>query len=259
MFDICYTDPTIVNDNPTILMKANYWGGAAYGITPSSLAIDIPNFPPCHAGANYDDSEFVTVPTSPAACAIIYSEVPDLPTPACVKCEIERENETIKVHTQKRLARGELVEENYPEAESKYQPIADLTTSEVNGEAACLHKMYFARCIAKAETNLDGTTASLLSSPWDSRAIEKKIDLSIPLEEQFLVFPNPVREKLEIQHILKGDFEITIFNTLGHEILRDNFSEKTTIDVSKMEGGVYLLEIFDKTSKEKFQKKIIVQ
>jgi hypothetical protein len=59
-----------------------------------------------------------------------------------------------------------------------------------------------------------------------------------------LIYPNPVNEELNIstQNIV-GDYEITIFNSIGVNIL--SVRNSSTIDMSNFENGVYFLNITD--------------
>ncbi|MFK8008083.1 MAG: T9SS type A sorting domain-containing protein [Saprospiraceae bacterium] len=258
LFDICYTAPTIVNDNPTILMKGNYWGGGSFWSNTSTFKIDLAfGSPACGTTVNIDDSEFVT--TIPGNCDWIMSQTPQTPVPTKVKCEfINGNNDNVLVHEQARLAFIDLAQDNFIAAKSKYQPIADLSSQDINYEAACLHKIYFARCMTKGlGDNLDALIAILPNenNGWDEGAIAYS---KSPIEN-FTIFPNPANDFIFIQNKQNVEFEILIYNTFGQQVLTSEFTKELNLDVNSFETGIYILDIIDKSSKERIQKKIVIQ
>ena len=73
---------------------------------------------------------------------------------------------------------------------------------------------------------------------------------------QLAIFPNPVRDNLEIKNLIAGlNLTIIIYNNLGEKILEKNeknVSEKLSVDVSSISAGTYFLELSDgKTSTRK--------
>ena len=73
---------------------------------------------------------------------------------------------------------------------------------------------------------------------------------------EFSIFPNPVtRGILNIQMEGEDAISTTIFNMLGQEVHKGNF--ENTIDVSRLEAGVYLIQVETATSKniKRFVKK----
>ena len=258
LFDICYTAPSIVNDNPTILMKGNYWGGGSFWSNTSLFKIDLAfGSPACGTTVNIDDSEFVTI--IPYGCDLIMSQTPQTPTPTKVKCELKNSNdENILVHEQARLAFVDLAQENFTDAKSKYQPIADLSSQEVNYEAACLHKIYFARCMTEGLGDDVNSFIAILPNE-DNGWEEGVIDYIKPPIENFTIFPNPANDFIFIQNKQSVEFEIVIYNTFGQQVFTSEFTKELNLDVGSFDTGIYILDILDKSSKERIQKKIVIQ
>ncbi len=79
---------------------------------------------------------------------------------------------------------------------------------------------------------------------------------NVKIQEEFFLYPNPVRDKLKIHSDNLSGCTIRIINELG-VILYDYKSElgKTSIDVSRLSKGVYFIQLNSK--KGSFTKKII--
>ena len=64
--------------------------------------------------------------------------------------------------------------------------------------------------------------------------------------EKFIVYPNPVTDKLIIDQVINGNdqVELTIFDLMGKKIIYSTCTTaKCTIDVSKMEEGIYFIQM----------------
>jgi len=72
--------------------------------------------------------------------------------------------------------------------------------------------------------------------------------------EDIRIFPNPADKTLHIQG--NGIQSISVFNTLGMLILNEK-TDDTTIDVSKLSNGIYILQLANATSK--ITKRIVVK
>lgn len=79
-------------------------------------------------------------------------------------------------------------------------------------------------------------------------AIEKSIESEID------IYPNPAKNKIEIEGLPTGQIELMDLN--GRIIQIDNFFEtKTSVDISRLSSGVYLIRI--KTDKGLIMRKLI--
>ncbi|HMS99827.1 MAG TPA: T9SS type A sorting domain-containing protein, partial [Saprospiraceae bacterium] len=69
-------------------------------------------------------------------------------------------------------------------------------------------------------------------------------DDSVIWDEQPLVYPNPVNEKLFIEFpIACTSCRISIINTSGQTILHQNNKLQHGIDVSQLQAGLYILKM----------------
>jgi photosystem II stability/assembly factor-like uncharacterized protein len=78
--------------------------------------------------------------------------------------------------------------------------------------------------------NLGGEAYRLASTPEKGK-----------LQQEIIVFPNPVRNKLNIQNIESGSFEI--YDLVGN--LVSDGQLKNQIDVSQLQSGIYILRVMD--------------
>lgn len=70
-----------------------------------------------------------------------------------------------------------------------------------------------------------------------------QIDMITEIFNEITVFPNPVKDKLNIKAYFKIE-NLKIFNSNGQVVFADSYSEKDIlIDISNFEYGVYFLEI----------------
>lgn len=71
------------------------------------------------------------------------------------------------------------------------------------------------------------------------------------------VFPNPVKDYLQISNADQTISEVSVFNLLGQEVIRENWLGKnnTSLDMTKLTSGTYLLKIISEGQIE--TKKII--
>jgi len=79
-------------------------------------------------------------------------------------------------------------------------------------------------------------------------------------ENQFIVYPNPFNEQIWIQNNSSIDAELTavIYDVTGRKVYESSFSEtKSSLNISTLSEGMYLLEISNSTNK--IVKRIIKQ
>ena len=70
------------------------------------------------------------------------------------------------------------------------------------------------------------------------------------------VFPNPVQNNLNIS-IADGNYNISIYNVLGAEVLKTSISSDDMLDVNQLKKGIYFLLITDQETCKTFKKKFI--
>jgi len=77
------------------------------------------------------------------------------------------------------------------------------------------------------------------------------INIMLGIERQevwnFKIYPNPFSDRITIENIKKGNFELAIINSMG-QVVREmkTTSIRETIDLSELNSGLYMLRISDK-------------
>jgi len=69
------------------------------------------------------------------------------------------------------------------------------------------------------------------------------IEETIDFKEYFTVFPNPATSSLNIKVLRTGNYNLEFVNQSGKTILTDKISTDDSIDVSRMEAGIYFLKL----------------
>jgi predicted acyl esterase len=72
------------------------------------------------------------------------------------------------------------------------------------------------------------------------------------------IYPNPANENLSIVFNENGDFNYQIFNLLGQSVIKGKLTEITTVNVTNLEAGVYLLNILNSEHKVVATQKVII-
>ena len=70
------------------------------------------------------------------------------------------------------------------------------------------------------------------------------------------VYPNPAQNNLNIS-IESGNYSVSIFNSLGKQVLLQNITEDVNINVSNLAKGLYFLKITDAETNKTYKKKFI--
>ena len=82
------------------------------------------------------------------------------------------------------------------------------------------------------------------------------------LPDNWLVYPNPTKDIIHIFHKEKFEGVVTIYNLLGSKMMRINVNlvhgYNSTLDVSSLNDGVYILTIKDKNNKLIKTKKVVI-
>ncbi len=253
VFDICYTDASFPGN--TILARGNYWGGLSLGhysysiknngcITQNNLAVD--------------DTDFITDILTTPSCAVItpgtYPGTPQYPTSIDpqVNCEVIDGGVILQVHQQSKSAYEDLFYEDYPNAKSKYQPIANMDRSN-NPNHKCVNLINIAKCIVEGVNNDQFATSY---NSWLSSAVRFNPFLA---EKQLAVYPNPVSNILTIESKKEEQYMARLYNVYGQQIAAFEFEKKTTYSVDKLNKGVYILEILDSQKRSLQTEKLIVE
>lgn len=253
VFDICYTDASFPGN--TILARGNYWGGLSLGhysysiknngcITQNNLAVD--------------DTDFITDILTTPSCAVItpgtYPGMPQYPTSIDpqVNCEVIDGGVILQVHQQSKSAYEDLFYEDYPNAKSKYQPIANMDRSN-NSNHKCVNLINIAKCIVEGVNNDQFATSY---NSWLSSAVRFNPFLA---EKQLAVYPNPVSDMLIIESKKEEQYMARLYNVYGQQIAAFEFEKKTTYSVDKLNKGVYILEILDSQKRSLQTEKLIVE
>jgi hypothetical protein len=74
-------------------------------------------------------------------------------------------------------------------------------------------------------------------------------------KDNFLIYPNPTNTNLNIQ--IKGKGQLVIYNAIGNLVIKDNLIDKTTINISELPSGIYLVEIHSDSGK--YSQKLLIQ
>lgn len=76
----------------------------------------------------------------------------------------------------------------------------------------------------------------------------------------FTVFPNPANESLVISHLsVNENYEIKIMDVMGKQILKvESSAEKTEVNVTNFESGIYFIEIISDENKIRWVEKVVI-
>ena len=94
--------------------------------------------------------------------------------------------------------------------------------------------------------------------PWSGRPmreVSNPLGINDPIfENEILLYPNPAKDELNLKWNAFNDISVTIFNPIGQELSTFFLSkDKSIIDISELQNGLYFLEINagNKTEKKK--------
>lgn len=105
---------------------------------------------------------------------------------------------------------------------------------------------------------IEGRNNAKAESFWfDNIVFSGALDIQIPLQEIFSVFPNPSGSGyIDIISQNKGELNISIFNVLGNLVLKSVVITER-LDISALSSGIYILQI--KQGNNSITKKLIVE
>jgi len=79
-------------------------------------------------------------------------------------------------------------------------------------------------------------------------------------EPKALVYPNPASEEMNV-YMSKTDqeYELVMFNEIGQEVYKTNFTGEIKLDVRGFDKGIYIVQAKDLKTKEKLTSKVTIQ
>ena len=97
---------------------------------------------------------------------------------------------------------------------------------------------------------------------WDKALSDNEVSVlcqslnnDLLVADQFNVYPNPAKDVLYISSNLNDINEVQIYNSLGQEVYKSQYN--TSINVSHLEKGVYILKVSNQDSS--FSRKIVIE
>jgi len=98
---------------------------------------------------------------------------------------------------------------------------------------------------------------NIYTNKWDGSG-RKNLDISKReiQESSIFIYPNPATNIIKIDCDGRKNFKIKVFDYSGKEILSE--SNIASINLSKYQGSIFLLEIIDLATKQKIVKKVVV-
>ncbi len=99
----------------------------------------------------------------------------------------------------------------------------------------------------------DADNAKTIEYSLETYNIIKKLNIKkYAVLKGVVVYPNPVRNVLNIEMPDYGDFEISMFNKDSKRIFKRKLNDdiETSFDLSYLENGLYFLSIVDATHKK---------
>jgi hypothetical protein len=119
-----------------------------------------------------------------------------------------------------------------------------------------LAEMAIEVCDGCPYTDVDADTAYWVGNigrfcPWSGKPVR---EVSIPVgindpifENGILLYPNPVKDKLNFKWNSLNNISVTIYNSIGQELSTGFLSNQNKIiDISELENGLYFLKISDR-------------
>jgi hypothetical protein len=129
------------------------------------------------------------------------------------------------------------------------------TNSNGNGKIAEFHYKLKSNLPAGSNINLSISNSSKINNSGQtstvsagSAAVEVTNNLvginKLKLFEQSLnIYPNPAADKVEIRSSLAGEITYLISDITGRKIAEGRFTESTTLDLSNLDSGSYLIKL----------------
>lgn len=99
-----------------------------------------------------------------------------------------------------------------------------------------------------AKTFIQANLASLvsLSVPYNPVGVPD----NSPKAKALLIFPNPVQSKVNLLPLTKDPLTVTIYTSLGQQVLETTITEQTSVDVISLVPGIYIVEVISPNGTE---------
>ena len=86
--------------------------------------------------------------------------------------------------------------------------------------------------------------------------IKEQEQLNVDLDA--FVYPNPAVNQLNVYMSQPDEYRLVVNNSIGQQIFKADFSDYITLDVAKMDKGLYILEIMDRKATRRITKKVTI-
>lgn len=140
---------------------------------------------------------------------------------------------------------------------------AEATCGSVSGSGVSISAIHLKDDFDYTQINLDNLKV-IVEETGDTLDVELPENLknaSIQYEKSVNIYPNPARNQLFVEHDKQGALEesfIEIYNLQGQLLIEAKLlGAFGTIDISKLENGVYGVKVWDKHKREFIPKKIL--
>ncbi len=87
------------------------------------------------------------------------------------------------------------------------------------------------------------STSGCASKAQTVVAISPLLATAQPLADAVWVFPNPAKDRVQIQATLPGELEVTLYNEAGNEIVKKSFRQTTELLTDKLPKAVYFYRV----------------
>jgi endonuclease I len=95
-------------------------------------------------------------------------------------------------------------------------------------------------------TGIISASARMNSEPikFETNQVSEAEEENVLLDEEFTIYPNPVKNQLEVRIFAEQAVSYQIHSLLGHVVKGGNLANKT-INVANLKAGIYILQIND--------------
>lgn len=83
-------------------------------------------------------------------------------------------------------------------------------------------------CVSKAQTNV---------------IISPLLGVNNPSADVLWVFPNPAKDRVQIQASLPGELAVTLLDAAGHQVIKKSFYRTTELNIEKLQKAIYIYRV----------------
>ncbi|PKP26252.1 MAG: hypothetical protein CVU03_04345 [Bacteroidetes bacterium HGW-Bacteroidetes-2] len=109
--------------------------------------------------------------------------------------------------------------------------------------------------IEPGNQGFDGALVGMIPEGTTYRFVQDLLSINDYVINDFAIFPNPAKDFLNIESTNNTDFSISIYNSVGQEVLKSKKAEQ--LNISDLPRGFYIVQF--ETNKSKVSKKLIKQ